>query len=65
MTEDIKRAAMLAAEEAVIAGLPPELLERMKVADAEYAAKGGCPGCGYKIIGVHAGNCPANANDCY
>jgi hypothetical protein len=30
----------------------------MRQADAEFAARGGCPGCHSKSIGVHHGACP-------
>ena len=53
----IEHARVLAAEEAVIASIPASLLENMKRANAEFRAKGGCPGCGSQVIGVHTMPC--------
>lgn len=33
------------------------ILGRLKAANAEFAAKGGCPGCGSQILGVHGFPC--------
>ncbi len=33
-------------------------------ANARFAAKGGCPGCNSKLIGVHDGGCKEIKNDC-
>lgn len=54
----IETARVRAAEAAVVASLPAELLENMRQADAAHAASGGCPGCQSKHIGVHHGFCP-------
>lgn len=60
MTDEhkIRVAAIRAAEAAAIAGIPKGVLERLETANAEYAANGGCPGCGSKVIAVHDGRCP-------
>lgn len=49
----IRQAQIEAAEDAVIASLPRKLLDNMERAQKEFAAKGGCPGCGSKILAVH------------
>jgi hypothetical protein len=33
------------------------ILTRLKTANAEFAAKGGCPGCGSQILGIHGSPC--------
>lgn len=53
LIDRIRRAQIEAAEDAVIASIPKELLDRMEQANAEFAAKGGCSGCASKRIGVH------------
>lgn len=53
----IREAQVDAAERAVIDGIPKELLVRLEEANAEFAAKGGCPGCGSKRIAVHTLPC--------
>jgi hypothetical protein len=58
LIREIETARVRAAEAAVVASLPPELLENMRQADAAYAASGGCPGCKSTVIGVHRGGCP-------
>lgn len=58
LIRQIEMARVRAAEAAVVASLPPELLENMRQADAAYAAGGGCQGCHSKSIGVHHGACP-------
>lgn len=45
-------------EQAVIDSIPQELRDNMAKADAEFKAKGGCPGCKSPHIGVHYGRCP-------
>lgn len=47
------RAQIEVAEKAVIDSLPKSLLAHMEKANAEFAAKGGCPGCDSKTIAVH------------
>lgn len=54
----IEAARVRAAEDAVIASIPAELLENMRKADAAFKATGGCPGCKSTSIGVHYGACP-------
>lgn len=61
----IERERMLAAEREVVAGIPADLLAHMVVADAKFAAEGGCKGCGSKLIGVHKGGCPTGRDDFY
>ena len=61
----IRAAQIRAAEEVVIASIPPELTAVMDKAQAEHEAKGGCPGCGSMVLAVHLGRCPTNANDLY
>lgn len=53
----IRMAQVEAAERAVIDSIPKDLIEHMDKANAEYAAKGGCPSCGSKRIAVHYGHC--------
>ena len=53
----IRAAQVAAAEEAVIASIPPVLLENLRRADEELAARGGCPGCGSTLVGVHTLPC--------
>lgn len=53
----IRAAQVEAAEEAVIASIPQVLLENMRRANEELAARGGCPGCGSKRVGVHTLPC--------
>lgn len=62
----IHTAQVRAAEDAVIAGIPPELLATMDRANERLAAKGGCTGCGSKLVGVHYMPCAvASEPDCY
>lgn len=61
----IERARIEAAERAVVEGIPAYLLARLAVANAEFQAKGGCPGCGSQRIAVHYGLCPTNRDDLY
>jgi hypothetical protein len=51
--DDIKRAKARAAEDAAIAGIPADMLTTLAIAQAEFRAKGGCPGCGSKVLAVH------------
>lgn len=55
---ELERRRVDAAERAVIASIPADLLASMAVADARFRAVGGCKGCNSQIIGVHYGNCP-------
>lgn len=54
----IETARVRAAEAAVVASLPAELLENMRRANERFAAEGGCSGCKSTSIGVHYGACP-------
>jgi hypothetical protein len=54
----IEAARVRAAEDAVVASIPAELLENMRRANERFAAAGGCPGCKSTSIGVHYGACP-------
>lgn len=54
-----------AAEEAVIAGIPADLMEVMRKADEEFKARGGCKGCGSQILAIHYGSCPELKNDLF
>lgn len=49
----IRQAQVEAAEDAVIASIPKDLLANLERANKVFAAKGGCPGCGSKRIAVH------------
>lgn len=53
----IRQAQIEAAEDAAIAGIPAEILARLEIANAKFAADGGCPGCGSKRIAVHTLPC--------
>ena len=53
----IRAAQVAAAEDAVIASIPATLLENLKRANEELAARGGCPGCGSTLVGVHTLPC--------
>lgn len=61
----LEQTGVHAAEQAVIDSIPKELLETMRKADEEFKAKGGCPGCGSKLLAVHYGNCPELENDIF
>jgi hypothetical protein len=50
---DIHNAKVRAAEDAAIAAIPPDLMSFMQKTQAEFAAKGGCKGCGSKLLAVH------------
>lgn len=60
--EAIRREAM---ERAVIDSIPKELRENMEKAQAKFESKGGCKGCGSKLIGVHYPPCPETEGDFY
>lgn len=62
---NIRRAQVIAAEEAVIAGIPAALKARMDEAQRQHVANGGCPGCGSQVLAVHKCGCPTVANDVY
>lgn len=53
----IETARVRAAEEAVVASIPAELLENLRQADERFKAAGGCPGCKSTSIAVHYGGC--------
>lgn len=55
--QKLRAAQIAAAENAVVASLPRELLDNLARANAELAARGGCPGCGSKRIAVHTLPC--------
>jgi hypothetical protein len=61
----IRAAQVQAAEDAVIASIPADLMENMRKADDAFKARGGCKGCGSMDLGVHSGNCPTLADDLY
>jgi hypothetical protein len=61
----LRTSQIRAAEEAVIASIPRDLIDRLDKAQAEHEAKGGCPGCGCMVLACHAGDCPTNADDLY
>jgi len=54
----IEAARIRAAEEAVVASIPAELLENMRRANERFEAAGGCPGCKCMRVGVHLFDCP-------
>jgi hypothetical protein len=61
----LERERMLAAEQAVIASIPKEMMQRLNEADAKFKAEGGCKGCGSTSIGVHYMPCSVSADDLY
>lgn len=61
----IRQAQIDAAEKVVIASIPEWLKENMRKADEAFKARGGCPGCGSQILGVHEGGCPTCRDDLY
>ena len=65
LLERIRAAQVLAAEDAVIASIPADLMENMRKAQAAFEARGGCKGCGSMRIAVHRGNCSTLAGDVY
>jgi hypothetical protein len=65
LLRDIERKRVLAAEQAVIASVPADLLAHMQKAQAEFEKAGGCPGCGSLIHAVHNIPCEVSDNDVY
>ena len=65
LIEKIRQAQVRAAEDAVIASIPADLMENMRKAQAAFEARGGCKGCGSMTLAVHRGNCPTLADDPY
>lgn len=61
--DKIRAAKIAAAEQAVIDSLPNDLLQQIEESNRKFAAAGGCPGCGSKLIAVHYGNCPELEKD--
>jgi hypothetical protein len=61
----LERERMLAAEQAVIASIPKEMMQRLAEANAKLKAEGGCKGCGSTSIGVHYMPCSVTAGDLY
>lgn len=60
--EKLRMARVRAVEDAAIAGIPADILARLAIAQAEFRAKGGCPGCGSQILAVHGpGYCSETA----
>lgn len=59
----IRRAQVIAAERAVIDSIPRDLMDHMAQAQHEFAARGGCPGCGSMTIAVHKATCPEIQDD--
>lgn len=49
----IEAARVRAAESAVVASIPADLLKIMSEAQAKFEAEGGCKGCRSMCIGVH------------
>jgi hypothetical protein len=65
LTRRIRATQVLAAEDAVIASIPPELAENMRKAKDAFRARGGCKGCGSMVLAVHRGGCPTGRDDLY
>ena len=65
LIQRIRAAQIRAAEDAVIAGIPAELLAILDNAQAEHEKNGGCPGCGSMVHAVHKIPCPATQDDLY
>ena len=61
----IRTAQIRAAEDAVIAGIPPDLMAMLNDAQRKNEAKGGCPGCGHKVLACHYAGCKECADDLY
>jgi len=61
----VRAAQVAAAEDAVIASIPAELLESIRRADEAFKKRGGCTGCGSQVLAVHYGSCPTLADDLY
>ena len=62
---DLERLRVHAAEQAVIDSIPKDLLAHLRKAQAEFRAKGGCPGCGSLVLAVHNIPCEATKDDLY
>ena len=64
--EKIRQAQIKAAEDAVCADLKSKgMLNWLEEANRKFAEKGGCPGCGSKLIAVHKLPCSVLENDLY
>lgn len=63
--DKLERERVLAAEQAVVDNIPKPLLNWLEQANKEFADKGGCPGCGSKLIAVHRLPCSAYEKDPY
>jgi len=61
----IRMAQIRAAENAVIAGIPADLLATLNEAQRKHEANGGCPGCGSMVLACHKSGCTENADDLY
>ena len=61
----LRAAQVQAAEDAVIASIPADLMENMRKANEAFKARGGCKGCGSMTLAVHRGDCPTLADDLY
>ena len=67
MNELLKRihaAQVIAAEDAVVASIPTDLRENLRLANMEFQANGGCRGCGSQRIAVHYAAC-SETDDLY
>lgn len=62
---ELRTAQIRAAEDAVIASLPPDLKRIFDDAQRSHEAKGGCPGCGHMVLACHRVGCPTNKDDLY
>lgn len=51
--QKLERERMLAAEKAVVDSIPEDIRSWLKQANERFATKGGCPGCGSKLLAVH------------
>lgn len=63
LIEQIRRAQVRAAEDAVIASIPKSIKDVMDQAQRDHEAKGGCPGCGSKVFAVHTLPCSVLDNE--
>lgn len=59
----IRRAQVIAAEQAVIDSIPRDLMDHMAQCQREFEAQGGCPGCGSMTLAVHYPPCPEVDDD--
>lgn len=57
LPERMRAAQVRAAEDEAIAGIPADIMARLTIMQAEFKAKGGCPGCGSQILAVHTYPC--------